>query len=842
MMNGHPLPAYLTGLTEAEVLTSRKLHGPNTQKLQRGNTWWRIITAILKEPMLIILLVIAAIYFALGEYGEAWFMIGAILIVSGMSFYQDNRSRIAIEELQALNAPNSRVIRNGQDMFIPTAEIVPGDLIIAEEGGFINADGIVVYSHDFSVNESTLTGEAQPVFKSETYEDKNVFSGTMVSTGIAVYKAEKTGMQSRLGQLGSSLLQIKEEPSPLQRQIESFVRKMFGIGAIVFVIICIYSYIKHHNLILSLLNGLTLAMSILPEEIPVAFTTFMALGSRRLIREGILVKKTRTVETLGGATIICSDKTGTITENKMSFQGVYSFQDGQFYTQGQNMSEAAKEVITLAMWASEPMPFDPMEKTIHDLYADITLKDQRGEFEMIHEYPLGGTPPMMTHIFENRKKEKIIATKGAPEAIINASKLTAQQKKDIETTIEQFARKGYRILAVGIAEDNHLPFPAQQQQFLFRFLGLIIFVDPPKKNIKSVFDKFYEAGIRVKIISGDNAVTTKAVATEAGLQHTGQVMNGDDLMKLDEAQLSEKVKEVNIFTRMFPEAKLKVIKAYKEDHQVVAMIGDGVNDGPALKAANIGIAMGRKGTEIAKNAADLILLNDDLAKLVDAVAAGRRIYTNLKKAVQYIISIHIPIILTVFLPLILGWVYPNIFTPVHVIFLELIMGPTCSIVYENEPMEKNAMQQPPRPIAYSFLNWRELSLSCIQGLIITAGIMFIYRYAVGMAASEELTRTLVFMTLILSNIFLTLVNRSFYFSVLESFRYRNPLIPVVIILTLIMLIMMLVIPAIRDFFHLTMPSFKLTGMCLLVSAVSVFWFEGWKLFLRMQHRVKAIAA
>ncbi len=836
MMNGHQLPAYLTGLTESEVITSRNLHGINAQKLQRNNTWWRLMVDILKEPMLIILLVIAAIYFILGEYGEAWFMIGAILIVSGISFYQDNRSRIAIEELQALNAPNSRVIRNGQDTFIPTTDIVPGDLIIAEEGGFINADGIVVYSHDFSVNQSTLTGEAQPVFKSETYEDKNVFSGTMVSTGIAVYKAEKTGMHSSLGQLGSSLMQIKEEPSPLQRQIESFVRKMFGIGAIVFVIICIYSFFQHHNLILSLLNGLTLAMSILPEEIPVAFTTFMALGSRRLLREGILVKKTRTVETLGGATIICSDKTGTITENKMSFQGVYDFLDGKFYTEGQTLSDSAKEVINVAMWASEPMPFDPMEKTIHDLYTSVTQKDQRGDFEMIHEYPLGGTPPMMTHIFANRQKEKIIATKGAPEAIINVSKLTDKEKKDIYSTIEDLASKGYRILGVAIAEDNHLPFPAQQQQFVFRFLGLVVFVDPPKKNIKHVFDQFYQAGIKVKIITGDNAVTTKAVATEAGLKLIGNVLNGDELMKLDESQLTEKVKEINIFTRMFPEAKLKVIKAYKDDHQVVAMIGDGVNDGPALKAANIGIAMGRKGTEIAKNAADLILLNDDLAKLVDAVAAGRRIYTNLKKAVQYIISIHIPIILTVLLPLILGWIYPNIFTPVHVIFLELIMGPTCSIVYENEPMEKNAMLQSPRPLAYSFLNWRELSMSCIQGLIITAGIMFIYQYAVRQGANEELTRTMVFMNLIMSNIFLTLVNRSFYYSVFESFRYRNVLIPVVILFTLIMLIMMLVIPQVRMFFHLAIPSFTYIGMCVLVSAVSVFWFEGWKFFLRIRQR------
>ena len=828
------LPSHLKGLTADQVEKARAKHGLNTQEHVVKSTWTGLLLDILKEPMMIILLLVSALYFILGEYGEAWFMIGAIIIVSGISFYQDNRSRIALQALEALNTPNSVVIRNGALQTIPTLQIVPGDLVMVEEGSLINADGKIVYSHDFSVNESILTGEAQAVFKSESHEDQNVFSGTMVSTGLAVYEAEKTGLQSRLGQLGKSLISIEDEPSPLQQQIVSFVRKMSIAGIIVFLIICVVSFLENGNLIKSLLNGLTLAMSILPEEIPVAFTTFMALGSRRLIRDGVLVKKTRTVETLGSATVICADKTGTITENKMIFEGTYVFSERKFYQKDENLSDAAKELISMAMWASEPIPFDPMEKSLHDLYADLAQTDQRNQYNMVHEYPLGGVPPFMTHVYENQDKVRIIAAKGAPESFLKRSGLTESDQKIINDKIIQLASKGYRLLGVATVDDNQIPYPSKQQDFHFRFLGLIAFVDPPKQNIREVFNQFYDAGIHVKIITGDNAITTQAIASQAGMKDTEKVLDGEDLVKMEPDTLRSALRETNLLTRMFPEAKLIAINTIKSDHQVVAMIGDGVNDGPALKAANIGIAMGHKGTEIAKNAADLILLNDDLAKLVDAIAAGRRIYHNLKKAVQYIISIHIPIILTVTIPLVLGWIYPNIFTPVHVIFLELIMGPTCSIVYENERMEKNAMRQPPRPVTYSFLNWREMGISFMQGLMITAGIMFMYQYSVSRGGSEEMTRTLVFMTLVLSNIFLTLVNRSFINSFIDSMRDKNPLVPAVIGITVSMLAMMLLIPFVRDFFHLTIPSLHSLWLSLLVAAVSVFWFEGWKWFKRRQ--------
>ncbi len=819
------LPSHLTGLTEAEVVAAKTRYGLNEQQKQTSNTWWRMLIDIVQEPMLLLLMSIALIYLGLGQYGEAYFMFAALVVVSGISFYQDNRSKKALDEIKALNTPLSTVIRNKIPQKIPTSEIVPGDLVVAEEGTIINADGIIVHSHDFSVNESMLTGEAHAVYKSESTDQSQVYSGTIVSSGLAVIQVEKTGGATKVGQLGTAVLEIKEEPTPLQAQINTFVRGMAYIGLIVFLLVMIAQYFASYDLLASLLKGMTLAMSILPEEIPVAFTTFMALGSRRLMKEGIIVKKSKTVEALGSATIICSDKTGTITENRMDLQGIYAWNNQRLYSKENGYDKEVFLVIEKAMWASEPIPFDPMEKTIHATYTNTTPHDERMNYNMVHEYPLGGKPPMMTHIFENQEGHRIIAAKGAPEAILAVSVLTDAEKEKVQLQIENLAGKGYRMLGVADATYTQTDFPPEQQDFPFRFIGLIILYDPPKKNIASVFTQFKEAGIDLKIITGDNPITTLAIAREAGFANVTETVNGDALLMLSEDKLIAKIRSSALFTRMFPEAKLAIINALKKNNEIVAMIGDGVNDAPALKAAHIGIAMGHKGTEMAKSAADLILLNDDLSKMITAIATGRRIYDNLKKAIQYIISIHIPIILAVSLPLFLGWIYPDIFTPVHVIFLELVMGPTCSIVFENEPMEDNTMQRPPRRLTETFLNWKELSMSIVQGLCITAGILFAYQYAVHQGGSEDYTRTMVFTTLVIANIFLTLVNRSFFFSVLTTLSYKNKLLPGIILITLGMLTCMLYIRPVTSFFHLQAIDIHSIGMCVLIAGVSVFWFE-----------------
>ncbi|MDQ1857036.1 cation-translocating P-type ATPase [Chryseobacterium sp. WLY505] len=827
------IPQDLKGLTEAEVLVSRKKYGYNRLEAVKKESWPDLLIGILKEPMLILLICVSFVYVLTGDYGEALFMLAAIIAVTAISFYQDNRSKKALEELEKLNEPLSKVIRDSRIVNIPTFEIAVGDLCITEEGNLINADGRIVHSNDFSVNESSLTGESFSVFKDSQSEDNRVYSGTITVSGLAVFEVENIGKETKVGRIGQSILDIKTEASPLQIQIRNFVKSMAVIGIIIFLAVCIFSFVKTGNFVTSLLSGLTLAMSVLPEEIPVAFTTFMALGAWKLMREGIIIKKSSIVETLGSVTVICTDKTGTITENAMQLKYLYDYHSDKIYQETEFETNQLNELVDYAMWSSEPVPFDPMEVTLHKVYEQTQRPDKRRDYQLVHEYPLEGKPPMMTHLFENSQKNRMIAAKGAPEAIIAVSNLSEDEKNKIRKVIKDFGEQGYRVLGVAKSQFEGNNFPDKQQDFIFDFLGLTVFYDPPKKGIKDVFRHIYEAGIKVKVITGDNADTTKAIALQAGIKNNAPAINGNEITTTSEQDLLKLSENATLFTRMFPEAKLEVVKALKKQGHIVAMLGDGVNDGPALKAAHIGVAMGNKGTEIAKSAAALVITNDDLDKLVTGIAAGRRIYANIKKAVQYIISIHIPIILTVSLPLFLGWVFPHIFTPVHVIFLELVMGPTCSIVYENEPIEKNAMQKHPRALTDTFLNWRELTLSIIQGLVITGGILWMYQNSVDFGNDETKTRALVFSTLIFSNILLSFVNRSFYYSVVESFKNRNLLLTGISVVVLLLLLVILYLAPVSKFFSVTSLSLKELGWALLTASVCVLWFEIYKFGKRL---------
>jgi Ca2+-transporting ATPase len=663
------------------------------------------------------------------------------------------------------------------------------------------------------------------VYKDQSTEDNQIYQGTTVASGLAIATVIAIGGQTRLGKIGKSLEDIKEEKTPLELQVNNFVKKMAIVGGVVFLIVWVINYLHSHNVLESLLQALTLAMSILPEEIPVAFTTFMALGAWRMMKMGIVVKQMKTVETLGSASVICTDKTGTITENKMSLARLFVLSTNTISNPEKSINEDDAAIITLAMWASEPIPFDPMEVALHQAYAKATSADERPNYKIVHEYPLGGKPPMMTHVFENRSGHRVIAAKGAPEALMALSNLTAIQKQQTEEAIKTLSTDGYRLLALAEANFDGNNFPPTQQEFQFVFKGLLAFYDPPKKNIQTVLEQFYKAGIAVKIVTGDNAATTLAIAKQVGFKGLEDSLTGDELIKLPETELQEAVLKTSVFTRMFPDAKLKIINALKAKNQIVAMTGDGVNDGPALKAAHIGIAMGKKGTEIAKQAASLVLLEDDLSKMVDAVAIGRKIYNNLKKAIQFVISIHIPIILTVFIPLVLGWIYPNIFSPAHIIFLELIMGPTCSIIYENEPMEKNTMLQKPRPFTTTFFSWKELATSIIQGLVITMGTLFIYQYAVNQGCGEAHTRTMVFVALVTANVFLTLVNRSFYYSMIATLKYKNNLVPLIIGITVLLTALQLYVKPLTKFFQFEYLTLHQLGISIGVGFVSVVWFE-----------------
>ena len=822
----------ISGLTIEQVILAREKFGKNKLNYKKENSFLDTVKRIAKDPMMILLLAASSIYFISGKTGDGIFLAAAIVFQTSISLYQYSRSKNALEKLKDFSQPLCKAIRNGKVEEIKSEDLVVGDSLMVEEGTSITADGSIIHSNDFSVNESILTGESFAVYKDRIKEDKFIYSGTTVASGLAIATITAIGNETKLGKIGTSLESISEEKTPLEIQIANFVKKMAIAGAAVFVIVWAINYWHSQNLLNSLLQSLTLAMSILPEEIPVAFTTFMALGAWRLMKLGIVVKQMKTVETLGSATVICTDKTGTITENKMSLAKLFLLTTNKISQPNNSLTKDEKELIKLAMWASEPIPFDPMEVALHQTYMDVVHNDERPSYKLTHEYPLGGKPPMMTHIFEDNNGNKIIAAKGASEALMNVSNLTEAEKQQINQAIEFLANDGYRVLGVGMSNFTGDNYPAKQQDLPFEFKGIVAFYDPPKKNIQKVIEDFYTAGISVKIITGDNAATTTAIAKQIGLKGYEKTITGDELMKLQEDELKTCVMDTAIFTRMFPEAKLKIINALKSNNQIVAMTGDGVNDGPALKAAHIGIAMGKKGTEIAKQAASLILLEDDLSKMVNAVAMGRKIYANLKKAIQYIISIHIPIILTVFIPLALGWIYPNIFSPVHIIFLEIIMGPTCSIIYENEPMEKNTMLQKPKALTTTFFNWKELSISIIQGLIITTGTLFVYQYSVSNGYDEALTRTMTFTVLITANIFLTLINRSFYYSIFSTLRYKNNMVLFIIFITIAIVGLILYVKPLTTFFKFETLNLMQLSTCITIGFISVIWFEIVKLIKR----------
>ncbi len=818
----------MLGLNDQEVILSRQKNGSNKLTVEDKNHFFKAILAVVLEPLFLILVGVAIIYFVLGQNKEAFLMVGALIIVSGISIFQEQKSRTAVAALKKLSNPKARVIRNGLEQEIISDELVIGDLLKVADGSLIPADAEIILLNDFSVNESILTGESLPILKSLATENNKIFQGTLVLTGSCVARVIAVGNNTTLGKIGKAIGEVVVEKTPLQIQIHTFVKYMIFVGAIAFVFVFGINYFLSRDILNALLHALTLAMSIIPEEIPVALSTFMALGAYRMYQNKVIVRNANTVETLGAATVICVDKTGTLTENRMELAAIYEFDSNKLFDYTKEKA-SYNEVINYALWSSETDPFDNMEKSIHDLYASVTPHDQRAEFDLVHEYPLAGNPPIMTHVFQNKAGEKIIAVKGSVEGVIRQSNLAVEELVKIHDQVNLLTQKGYRILGVGCVENNAMALPNTQEEFKFKFMGLLAFYDPPRKNIQSVLQHFYDAGIQVKMITGDHTQTAVSIANQVQLKLEGAVLNGAEVMVMDQTELAQKVKTTNLFARMFPEAKLKIIEALKSNGEIVAMTGDGVNDGPALKAAHIGIAMGLRGSEVARNTASLIIVDDDLSHMVEAIALGRRIYENLKKAIRYILSIHIPIILIVSLPFLFFDPGFEIFTPVHVIFLELIMGPTCSIIFENEPIEVNAMKQKPRKNTYSFFSFYEIRMSIIQGLLITVSCFGMGIYFNSLNASDELIRTSIFATLVFSNLFLTLVNRSFEQSVLKSFAQKNRLIPLILSVSLFLLFISIYSAPIQSIFEFEILNWQQFLFCLLAAFVGVFWIELHKL-------------
>ncbi|MCO6480219.1 MAG: cation-translocating P-type ATPase [Phaeodactylibacter sp.] len=818
------------GLSRQEVASRQKRFGKNALYSGRARHIFRMMWDVAREPMFLILVVVCAIYFFLGNTYEGQIMLFAMAMVVIVSIYQEVRSANAIRSLKKYTQSAIRLIRDGEEVRLAAEELVPDDIMIVSEGETVPADAEVLRQNDFSVDESIMTGESMPVFRDG---GEAILQGTLVASGLCTARVTQTGARTELARLGKSIESITPEKSLLQKQVSAFVQRMALVGLLAFLLVFGINYMSTFDLVVSLLFGLVMTMSLIPEEIPVAFSSFMAIGAYRMSKIGLLVKQPITVESLGSASVICLDKTGTITENKMSLAAVYDFEKGSLIEAADMGRHPDNPVLACAMWASEPLPFDPMEKALHQAYLQNASLDARTRFQMVHEYPLHGQPPMMTHIWR-RNEETIIAAKGAVERILAHAPLSDSQIKKVESITRGLAAKGFRVLGVARAASIPETFPERQDDFEWRFLGLVALYDPPKKGIKEVFGQFYAAGIQVKMITGDYAETALTIAGESGLRHNGQYLLGEAVLNMPAEKLREAAGTTDIFARMFPEAKLKVVEALKANGQIVAMTGDGVNDGPALKAAHIGVAMGNRGADIAKKAAALIITDDNLEKMAEAIANGRKIYHNLKKAIRYIISIHIPIILVVLMPLLLNWDYRNLFSPVHIIFLEMIMGPTCSIFFENEPMEQGVMSQPPRDPSASLFSWRELSGSILQGLIIAAGVLGAYYWAMASGMSETHTRTMAFITLIISNIFLTLVNRSFREAIFNTIRYRNNLLPLMLGASVLLLVALQFVPVVRETFHLSRLSPQLWLVCAAVAFAAVFWFEGYKVVMRKQ--------
>jgi Ca2+-transporting ATPase len=821
----------LVGLQENDIPLLQQRFGKNILLLEKQRRFFHVLWDIVREPMFMLLVLACILYFILGESNEGWMMMAAMLFVAAISFYQEVKSTHALQALKEFTEPRVVVIRGGKEQTISSHELVPGDVIVLEEGAKIPADARLLQTNDLSVNEAVITGESLPVDKKAVEGHDILYQGTTVNSGKCWAVVTATGNNTVLGKLGKAVEEYACAKTLLQVQIGRFVKRLAFFGITAFFIIWFMNYLQTGDAVLSLLFGLTLAMASIPEEIPVAFSSFMALGAYHMSKRGIISRQPQTIENLGAVSVICLDKTGTITENKMRVKSIYDYSTHTLTELEETTAKINSGVLRYGILASETNPFDAMEIAIWEAYNKHADFSDQPPLKLTYEYPLQGRPPMMTHVYEYMNK-KWVAAKGGAERIIRVCKLSRQEEEKIQEIIHTMAATGCRVIAVASAQYTDHDLPEKQDDFNWNFEGLLALYDPPRKNIANVFSKFYQAHIQVKIITGDSSETVTTIAKQVGLTGFDQFITGEAIMQLPPDVLSRTVKTTHVFARMFPEAKLKVIEALKSNGEIVAMTGDGVNDAPALKAAHIGIAMGKKGTEIAKQAADLILTDDDLNKVVEAIQQGRKIFSNLKKAVRYIISIHIPIILTAAFPLLFGWMYPNIFTPVHIIFLELIMGPTCSVFFEREPVEANIMQQKPRDRKAGLFNTAEMMISIMQGVIIATGVLLLYYFYMVNNYTLEQTRTVVFTTLIISNIFLTFANRSFTENITRTFYYRNSLALPVLFISLLFLILIHVLTPVRQLFGMTSITAIDLFLSLAVAFASVMWFEVYKTLQR----------
>lgn len=830
------------GLTTPEALQRLEQFGKNELTPQKKESFFHKVLHIICEPMFLLLLVAAGIYFILGEPRDGAIMLVFVIGIISIDVIQEWKTDKTLNALKDLSAPHVKVIRDGQELTIASVDLVPGDLMMVYEGVKIPADGIVIKCSDLCVDESSLTGEAEGVWKittenvdpsSDYWRKDYCYAGTLVTQGTATIQVDKIGATTEYGKIGTNVAAAPDEPTPLQKQTGSLVKLCAGIAAVLFALVGVVTYINipdhafGDRLIESILAGITLAMAMIPEEFPVILTVFLSMGAWRLAKKQSLVRKLPAVETLGAVSVLCVDKTGTITMNQMTVQDTWAI-DG-------NVDNLC-EVMGLGC---ETDAYDPMEKAMLTHCEKVGFsKEHLFGGQLITEYAFTNELKMMGHVWYH-DAEIIIAAKGSPERILTICDLSSEELLVVDNKIREMSEQGLRVIAVGMMKPaTEAEIPPEITDCQLTLCGLIGLADPPRESVKNDIALCTKAGIRVVMITGDNGITAASIAKKIGMPNSDHIITGDMLNDMTDEELCAKVKDVSIFSRVVPEHKMRIVKAFKENGEIVAMTGDGVNDAPALKYADIGIAMGKRGSEVSREAADLILMDDNFSTIVYTVRDGRRVYTNIQKAVGYVFTIHIPIALAALLAPLLG-VGPGslLLLPLHVVLLELIIDPTCSIVLERQPAESDIMERKPRDPKEKLLNASILLKSIAQGLVLFAASFGTYYYVLGQnPENPELARTMGFAIIMLANLFLVQVNSSDHDFAFQSMKRlaKDKVMWAVNIGTLVGLFIILYTP-LNAFLKLAPLTVSQFFIAFGIAGVSVLWYEIVKLIKKNYH-------
>ncbi|MEQ1616510.1 MAG: cation-translocating P-type ATPase [Hyphomicrobiaceae bacterium] len=782
----------ITGLSAAEVKARQTSEGFNELPRPDQRTTLRIFLEVVREPMLALLLGGGLIYLLLGDLKEALILLVFASMSVAITVVQESRTERVLDALRDLTSPRALVIRSGERKRIAGRDVVRGDFVVLAEGDRVPADAVLVESHDLQTDESLLTGESVPVRKSpaspgapsSNYRPGGddlpcVFSGSLIVRGSGIGEVTAIGAGSGIGKIGQSLSALETEPPRLRAQTQRLVRVFAMVGGAVSLLAVVLYGTLRGGWFDAVLAGIALGMSMLPEELPVVLAVFMAMGAWRISRAGVLTRRAAAIETLGSATVLCTDKTGTLTENRMSIAEL-RLADGTAFqareAKNANLPDAFHALVEYGVLASAPEPFDPMDKAFQE-FGRARLAGTKhlpgAEWKLVHAYGLRSDLLAVSQVWQvsGSKQKFAVAAKGAPEAIAELCHLSTDDRAALRQSVESMANEGLRVLAVARATFSESDWPSSQHDFDFAFIGLVGLADPLRASVPAAVAECRTAGIKVVMITGDYPATAKAIARQAGLDFT-DVVTGDDLAAMDDAALAARVRTATVFARIMPEQKLRIVNALKANGEIVAMTGDGVNDAPSLKAAHIGIAMGGRGTDVAREASAIVLLDDDFGSIVKAVRLGRRIYDNLRKAMGFIFAVHVPIAGLALLPLLFG--LPILFGPMHIAFLEMVIDPVCSLVFEAETEEDDVMRRPPRSPGEPLFSRHLIGWSVLQGGLAFAlvAVIFLVGHHRGMPDTE--VRALAFFSLVTTIVSLIFVNRSFSASLISALGRPNP--------------------------------------------------------------------